>query len=182
MCAAPGHFQTGLSITTSLQWPGLITPLWRALFATQWVCIYTDTDVVCVFVCDCSLWMTLHPLVASAITQTGAKLTGMRMCSRSKYCLGVHTLTHTHWQAHSAWIQSCSITPLDCCQWFTYSVFHVQLIGSWTSLRPCMVFTKVCWVGQLDSCGLFRMKHVNAHIYKHANTLTLSWCSRTALK
>lgn len=50
MCAAPGHFQTRLPITTSLQWPGLITLLWRAsLLHSGCVCMQTQTQ--CVYLC-----------------------------------------------------------------------------------------------------------------------------------
>ncbi len=67
----------------------------ESLFPARWVCMYMDTDMVCVFVFGCSLWMTLRPLVRSAITQTRAKLTGIHTYSCSKYCSYTHTHTHT---------------------------------------------------------------------------------------
>lgn len=148
----------------------------ESLFPTQWVCVHGRGHGVCVCAHLCAVvareW--LYPVVGFRSYPGSSQINWHTRVELFKVLFGVHTHRHQHTQTdrRSLLESNHALSPLLAgCQWFTYSVFHVQLIGSWPSLRPCMVFTKGCCVGQPHTWGQCTVKHVNTPTL---NTLTLS--------
>lgn len=134
------------------------------------VYVYGQRNGVCIFaqLSASTGWFCSYPNTSQISWHAHASAQSIVILSLTHTRAHTHMHTLTQWEKHFAWIQSWSFPPLASCQWIIYSVFHVQLIGPWPSLSPCVAFTKGCW----DTCGQCRMKHVNTHT--HTKTLTLS--------